>query len=71
MAPMTSETKFHNTVQVLGSQALARPDGRAALMLDTDRFAPIAFEVDQRAIDTLRQNLAAAEQFLRPPTAKH
>jgi hypothetical protein len=65
------ETKDRPTVQLLGSQALARPDGRAALLLNTDRFGPIAFEVDQQRIDALRRDLTIAEQFLRQPTTKN
>jgi hypothetical protein len=64
-------TRDFRTVQLLGSQALARPDGRAALRLDTDQLGSIAFEVDQQRIDTLRLDLTRAEQFLRQPTVKH
>ncbi len=52
------------TVTVLGSEAFIRPDGRAAIRLDTNELGPIAFEVDQQTIDTLRQKLANAETFL-------
>src|SRR6266542_2629776 len=62
--------KIFGPVILLGSQALARPDGRAALMLLTDRLGSIAFEVDQQRIETLRRDLAIAEQYLRQPTAK-
>ena len=65
------ETKDHTTVTVLGSQALGRPDGRAAIRLQTKELGSIAFEVDQRAIDALRRDLVAAEQLLRQPTSKN
>ena len=59
------------TLTVLGSQALGRPDGRAAIRLNTKEFGSIAFEVDQLAIDTLRRDLTLAEQMLRQPTEKN
>ncbi len=52
------------TVTVLGSESFIRPDGRAAIRFDTNELGPIAFEVDQQTIDTLRQKLANAETFL-------
>ncbi len=65
------ETKDFRTVMLLGSQVLARPDGRVALMLLTDRLGSIAFEIDQQRVETLRRDLATAEQYLLQPTAKH
>ena len=53
------------TVIVTGSQPMVRPDGRAAIRLETRQLGSIAFEVDQLAIDALRQALAAAETHLR------
>lgn len=53
------------TVTVTGSQALGRPDGRVSIRLQTRELGSIAFEVDQRAIDALRRDLAAAETLLR------
>jgi hypothetical protein len=64
-------TKDLQTVRVTGSETLFRPDGLAAIRLDTLELGPIAFEVNQHAIDTLRKHLMAAEQFLRQPTGKH
>jgi hypothetical protein len=64
-------TKEWYTVTVLGSQALARPDGRVAIGLETRELGAIAFAVDQRSIDELRRDLSAAEQLLRQPTGKH
>ena len=55
----------HPTVTVLASQAMGRADGRVSILLITKEMGPIAFEIDQRAIDALRQNLALAEQLLR------
>jgi hypothetical protein len=57
------------TVTVLGSQALAQPDGRCGILLETRELGLIAFEVNQQAIDALRQNLAEAEQMFRHPPA--
>lgn len=52
-------------VTVPGSQPMVRPDGRAAVRLETRQLGSIAFEVDQLAIDALRQALAAVEKHLR------
>jgi hypothetical protein len=65
------ETKIHTTLTVVASQALGRPDGRAAIRLQTKELGSIAFEVDQHAIDSLRRALVLAEQMLRQPTAKN
>ena len=54
-----------NTVTVLQSQALGRPDGRVSIGLWTKELGAIAFEVDQKAIDALRKDLRAAEKLLR------
>jgi hypothetical protein len=59
------ETRDHLTVTVLGSVAMARPNGRVAIRLVTKEAGSIAFEVDQRAIDALRRDLVVAERFLR------
>ena len=58
-------TSDHQTYTVTGSQALGRPDGRVAIRLLTKELGYIAFEVDQRAIDHLRNDLTAAERLLR------
>ena len=65
------ETKGLITVTVLGSESLVRADGRIAIRLDTRELGPIAFEVDQQAIDALRRQVGNAETFLRrsPGTA--
>lgn len=65
------QTRALKTVTVLGSQAVARPDSRAAIVLATTELGPIAFEVTQRAIDGLREQLSIAEEFLRQPTVKN
>ena len=62
--PIEKTTDFR-TVTVLGSQPMGRPDGRAAIRLDTLELGAIAFEVDQPAVDMLRQALAAVETLLR------
>ena len=52
-------------VTVPGSQPMVRPDGRAAVRLETRQLGSIAFEVGQLAIDALRHALAAVETHLR------
>jgi hypothetical protein len=59
------KTRDVATVTVVGSQTMCRPDGRVAIRLETRELGPIAFEVDQRAIDTLRREISVAETFLR------
>jgi hypothetical protein len=63
-------TRVVLTLTVTASETVLRPDGRAAIRLDTREAGPIAFEVDQRAIDALRKHLAAAETHLRHPATK-
>ena len=58
------------TVRLLGTQTLARPDQPVTLMLYTDLFGPIAFEVNEQVVGTLRRDLAIAEQYLRQPVGK-
>lgn len=57
--PRTSET-----VTVLSSQANQTADGSTALVLGTQESGPIAFVVDQQAIDALRRDLAKCEEAL-------
>lgn len=64
------QTKEIGTLTVVGSGAAATPEGKVAIVLHTKEQGPIAFEVDQRAIDTLRRDLTAAEQFLHQPAGK-
>jgi hypothetical protein len=59
------------TLTVIGSQVLARADGRVAIRLETRQRGSIAFEINQKAIDTLRRQLATAEKILRQPTTKN
>jgi hypothetical protein len=66
----TNRTRDLITVTVVGSETLLRPDGRAAIRLDTREMGPIAFEVDQRAIDALRLQLVTAETHLRQKPAQ-
>ncbi len=56
-------TKALKTVTVLQSQALGRPDGRVSVGLWTKELA-IAFEVNQEAINALREHLVTAEKLL-------
>jgi hypothetical protein len=58
------ENSDYQSVTVLGCQALARPDGRVALMLNTDQWGPIAFDVSPQIIEALQKDLAIAEQYL-------
>lgn len=57
-------TNEYKTVTVLSSKAVAAA-GSTGLVLQTLEWGPIAFEVDQQAIDALRKALNSAEQFLR------
>jgi hypothetical protein len=59
------ETREIQTVRVKSAQTLATPDGRVAILLDTQEVGPIAFEVNLEAIDSLRRKLTDAETFLR------
>ena len=52
------------TFTIKGSQSLARPDGRAAILLETVERGPIAFEVTLQTIPLLRAELARAEAML-------
>jgi len=63
--PCQNREQPMKTVTAIGFQAMARIDGRAAIRLETREFGPIAFEVDQIAIDAIRQAIAAAETHLR------
>jgi hypothetical protein len=51
-------------VTVRQSQAFRRSDGRVSVGLWTKEIGPIAFEVNQQAIDVLRKNLKDAERLL-------
>jgi hypothetical protein len=55
------------TFTVTGSQALARPDGRAAILLQTAERGPIAFEVTLQTIPLIRAELDRVEAALRQP----
>jgi hypothetical protein len=54
-------------VTVRQSQAFRRPDGRVSIGFWTKEIGPIAFEVNQQAIDSLRNNLKDAERLLNRP----
>ena len=53
------------TLTVLGSQAVARADGRAAIVLTTQERGPIAFELNLQTIPLLRAGLDRIETILR------
>jgi hypothetical protein len=57
------------TVSVLGSNAVARPDGRAAIVLKLTNQS-IAFEVNLQIIQILRKELDLCEQILRQPSGR-
>jgi len=52
-------------LQLLGCRTIAQKNGRVALILNTDRWGVLAFDVTHQMIDTLRTNLSAAEKLLR------
>jgi hypothetical protein len=66
----TEPAKRVRMLTVIASSTLFRPDGRAAILLETRQAGTIAFEVNQGAIDALRRHLARAEQFLRQPRTR-
>jgi hypothetical protein len=55
------------TVRVMGCQPLGRPDRRVAIRFDTVELGSIAFEVDQRTIEWIRNALADIEFMLDRP----
>ena len=58
------------TVTVVGSNTVARADGRTAIVLETMERGPIAFEVNLQNIELLRRQLTVAETVLRQSTKK-
>jgi hypothetical protein len=60
-----SETSDWTIVTIRQSQAFRRPNGRVSIGLWTKEIGAIAFEVNQQAIDALRNNLKDAERFLQ------
>ncbi len=57
----------YNSLTITGSQALARPDGRYAILLKTLEQGAIAFEVNATAIHFLRRELDAIETMMKSP----
>jgi hypothetical protein len=53
------------TINVVGSETMLHPDGRAAIRLETRELGPILFEVQLQSIAALRLHLARAEQHIR------
>jgi hypothetical protein len=53
---------------VFNSQTIEGTDGRVAMVLETREVGPVAFEVDQRVIDAIRNNLLVAKQLLGQST---
>ena len=58
------ENSDATTITVLRSQAVARPDGRFAILLETKEAGAIAFEVDRKAIASLRREIGAIEAMM-------
>ena len=63
--PINKPSGEYNSVTVLRSFAAARPDGRWAIVLETQELGAIAFEVNEQAIYTLRKSLDAIERLKR------
>jgi hypothetical protein len=59
------ETNVLRTVTVVGSSVAGDPLGRVAIVLNTAEEGAIAFLVTLDACAALRQEIAAAETFLR------
>ena len=57
-----------DTVTVLGSQVMARADGRVSIRLDLRGRNPIALELNLHDLDVLRRNLVEVETILRRST---
>jgi hypothetical protein len=55
-------------VTILDANAFVRPDGRAAIRIQTKEFGPLAFEADDKTINRLRQTLQNAEILLKKGT---
>lgn len=66
-----SETKELQTLTVMASSTAASADGRVAIVLHTKQEGSIAFEVDERAIAALRNEITVAESFLRLKAGKN
>jgi hypothetical protein len=59
-----SRTENWTIVTVRQSQAFKRPNGRVSIGFWTNEMGSIAFEVNQQAIESLRNNLKDAERLL-------
>ena len=59
------QNQEYNTVTVTKSFAVARPDGRHAMVLVTLEQGAIAFEVNATAIRFLRRELDAIELMMK------
>jgi hypothetical protein len=68
---MSAESaRDYTSLTIQGSETLLRADNRAAIMLLTKEVGPIAFEVNQQAIDALRLQLSRAETHIRQEAGK-
>ena len=52
------------TLTMLGCQTIGRSDGRAAILLNSKELGPVAFEVNEQAIDAIQKALAVAATLL-------
>jgi hypothetical protein len=68
--PGSDRARDYVTLTVTGSNTAYHPDGTTALVLHTQERGAIAFRIDLHAIETLRQQLARAETFLRQPSGR-
>jgi hypothetical protein len=58
------------TVRIYGSRVVSLSGRRVALLLKTDRWGVVPFEVTQQTIEALRRDLVAAEKYLSQPIVR-
>ena len=58
------------TIWIYGSRVVPLSDGRVTLLLKTERWGVIPFELTAQTIQTLQRDLAAAERHLGRPIVK-
>ncbi len=61
---MKAPSGIFTTVTVKKSFAAAEPSGKVALCFETREVGTIAFEVDMKAISSIRKNLVECEKIL-------
>jgi hypothetical protein len=65
------ESSDWTTLTVRQSQAFRRADGWVSIGLWTKEIGPIAFEVNQQAIDSLRNNLKTQNDYFTDQSDTH